>query len=71
MTRKPAAPSNLRNGLKWRDGRPRWEPSPANRACGFAGMDLRDHAGGWMDRGAAMTTAATCRRGGKVSGARL
>ena len=60
MTRKPAAPSNLRNGLKWRDGRPRWEPSPANRACGFAGMDLRDHAGGWMDRGAA-TTAADAR----------
>lgn len=60
MTRQPAAPSNLRNGLKWRDGRPRWEPSPANRACGFAGMDLRDHAGGWMDRGAA-TTAADAR----------
>lgn len=60
MTRKPAAPSNLRNGLKWRDGRPRWEPSPANRACGFAGMDLRDHAGAWMERGAA-TTAADAR----------
>jgi hypothetical protein len=60
MTRKPAAPSNLRNGLKWRDGRPRWEPSPANRACGFAGMDLRDHEGRWMERGAA-TTAADAR----------
>lgn len=60
MPRRPAAPSNLRNGLKWRDGRPRWEPSPANRACGFAGMDLRDHAGGWMERGAA-TTAADAR----------
>lgn len=60
MHRKPAAPSNLRNGLKWRDGRPRWEPSPANRACGFAGMDLRDHEGRWMERGAA-TTAADAR----------
>ncbi|MGQ3041418.1 MAG: tyrosine-type recombinase/integrase [Brevundimonas sp.] len=60
MTRKPAAPNNLRNGLKWRDGRPRWEPSPANRACGFPGVDLRDHAGAWMDRGAA-TTAADAR----------
>lgn len=55
--RAPAAPKNLRNGLKWRDGRPRWEPSPANRACGFSGMDLRDHAGGWMDRGAAVSAA--------------
>ncbi|WP_303703379.1 tyrosine-type recombinase/integrase [Brevundimonas naejangsanensis] len=60
MSRKPAPPTGLRNGLKWRDGRPRWEPSPANRACGFAGVDLRDHAGAWMDRGAA-TTAADAR----------
>ena len=60
MTRKPAPPSGLRNGLKWRDGRPRWEPSPANRACGFAGLDLRDHSGAYMDRGAA-TTAADAR----------
>lgn len=60
MSRKPAAPANLRNGLKWRDGRPRWEPSPANRACGFPGVDLRDHQGRWMDRGAA-TTAADAR----------
>lgn len=57
MTRRPAAPANLRNGLKWRDGRPRWEPSPANRACGFAGMDLKDAAGTWLDRGGAMTAA--------------
>lgn len=60
MSRKPAPPTGLRNGLKWRDGRPRWEPSPANRACSFAGVDLRDHAGVWMDRGAA-TTAADAR----------
>lgn len=59
MTRL-APPSNLRNGLKWRDGRPRWEPSPANRTCGFPGVDLRDHAGEWMDRGAA-TSAADAR----------
>lgn len=57
MTRRPAAPANLRNGLKWRDGRPRWEPSPANRACGFPGMDLRTVNGDWMDRGAAMSAA--------------
>ncbi|GAW42453.1 hypothetical protein SH203_02869 [Brevundimonas sp. SH203] len=56
----PAAPSNLRNGLKWRDGRPYWEPSPANRACGFKGMVLKTAAGEWMERGAA-TTAADAR----------
>lgn len=57
MTRRPAAPANLRNGLKWRDGRPYWEPSPANRACGFKGMVLKTAAGDWMDRGAATTAA--------------
>lgn len=57
MTRRPAAPANLRNGLKWRDGRPRWEPSPANRACGFAGLDLKDAGGAWLDRGGAMAAA--------------
>lgn len=60
MARRPAAPTNLRNGLKWRNGRPRWEPSPANRACGFSGMDLKDAAGLWLDRGGA-TTAADAR----------
>lgn len=60
MTRKPAAPANLRNGLKWRDGRPRWEPSPVNRAAGFRGVDLKTHDGAWMDRGAA-TSAADAR----------
>lgn len=57
MTRKPAAPGNLRNGLKWRDGRPRWEPSPANRKCGFGGRDLKTADGSWMDRGAALSAA--------------
>lgn len=37
-----------------------WEPSPANRACGFAGRDLKTASGEWMDRGAA-TTAADAR----------
>ena len=60
MTRKPAAPGNLRNGLKWRDGRPYWEPSPANRVCGFKGMVLQNPDGSWMDRGGA-TSAADAR----------
>ncbi|MFN4296937.1 MAG: hypothetical protein ACK4FB_08845 [Brevundimonas sp.] len=57
MPPRPSAPANLRNGLKWRDGRPRWEPSPANRAMGFAGLDLRAADGAWMDRGAAIAAA--------------
>lgn len=57
MTRSPAAPSNLRNGLKWRDGRPCWEPSPANRAVAIRRVDLRDEGGEWMGRGAAIAAA--------------
>lgn len=55
--RKPDAPPNLRNGLKWRDGRPRWEPSPKNRAAGIKGLDLRREDGRWMDRGEAISAA--------------
>lgn len=61
MTRQSAAlppPRNTRNGLKWRDGRPRWEPSPVNRACGLTrGVDLKDMHGRWMDRGDAIAVA--------------
>jgi hypothetical protein len=49
---------NLRNGLKWRDGRPRWEPSKANRLVGVRGRDLKDLAGRWVtDRGKAISMA--------------
>jgi hypothetical protein len=34
--------------LKWRDGRPRFEPGPSLRARGFAGRDLRDGHGNWL-----------------------
>ncbi|HZL00502.1 MAG TPA: hypothetical protein VFC47_11445 [Caulobacteraceae bacterium] len=47
----------LRNGLKWRDGRPRWEPSPASRALGLKGLDLKRPDGTWMDRGEAIGAA--------------
>lgn len=58
MARKRRAlmPS-LRNGLKWRDGKPRWEPSPAARALAIKGLDLKDQAGEWMERGAAIASA--------------
>jgi hypothetical protein len=34
--------------LKWRDGRPRFEPGPALRARGFTGRDLKDARGDWL-----------------------
>lgn len=34
--------------LKWRDGRPRWEPGPTMRKAGWKGRDLRDEAGQYL-----------------------
>lgn len=53
----PDAPANLRNGLKWREGRPRWEPSPKNREAGIRGLDLKRADGSWMNRGEAIAAA--------------
>jgi hypothetical protein len=53
MTRPP---EGLRNGLKWRNGHPRWEPAPANRAAGIKGRDLKHVDGRWVaDRGLAIS----------------
>lgn len=43
--------------LKWRAGRPRWEPGPALRKAGWKGFDLKDDNGEWMTRGAAIDAA--------------
>ena len=43
--------------LKWRDGRPRWEPGPRLRAKGFKGRDLKDEAGRWLGLEAAIAAA--------------
>lgn len=43
--------------LKWRDGRPRWEPGPSLRDAGFSGRDLKDGLGRWMTKGAAVEEA--------------
>lgn len=40
--------------FKWRGGKPRWEPGPGVRARGFKGEDLKDAAGNWLSRGAAI-----------------
>lgn len=58
MTRRPiSASTSYRNGLKWRDGRPRWEPSPASREVGLSGLDLKTLQGDWMTLGAAIDAA--------------
>ncbi|MFN4288938.1 MAG: hypothetical protein ACK4E3_10640 [Brevundimonas sp.] len=58
-SRTPAAHrlSGLRIGLKWRDGRPRWEPSPSSRRAGIGGVDLREADGTWMSPGRAVEVA--------------
>jgi hypothetical protein len=56
MSKQPI--SNLRNGLKPRNGRPRWEPSPTNRKLGIAGKDLKNLDGSWIiDRGKMVSLA--------------
>lgn len=43
--------------LKWRDGRPRWEPGPTLRSAGFKGEDLRDDNNRWLGMEAAIARA--------------
>lgn len=41
----------MSHGVKnftWRDGRPRWLPSPRLRELGFKGRDLRGSGGHWL-----------------------
>lgn len=47
--------------LKWRDGRPRWEPGPRLRPQ-WRGTDLKDEAGRWLGIDAAVTAAARLNR---------
>lgn len=44
-------------GFKWRDGRPRWEPSPSRRRLGWRGVDLKDAWGKWLAKGPAIERA--------------
>lgn len=43
--------------LKWREGRPRWEPGPRLRECGFRGRDLKSDSGEWLDLEGAIDAA--------------
>jgi len=42
--------------MKWRDGRPRWEPGPGIRKA-FPGRDLKDADGNWLGLEAAIVAA--------------
>lgn len=55
MSRRRRSP--LPPYLKWRDGRPRWEPGPGLRRAGFKGRDLKDDRGQWLDIGSAIAAA--------------
>lgn len=43
--------------LKWREGRPRWEPGPRLRAEGWRGQDIKDEQGAWQSLGGAIIIA--------------
>jgi hypothetical protein len=48
---------DLPAGFVWREGRPRWIPSPTRRAQGWRGHDLKDQWGKWLPMGAAIERA--------------
>lgn len=56
-TRRQRRHGDLPAGFKWRDGRPRWEPSPTRRRQGWKGADLKDARGAWLAKGAAIDRA--------------
>lgn len=59
MTIKAKKAATLPQFLKWRDGRPRWEPSPRLRAAGYMGRDLKDADGAWLNFWEACKAAET------------
>ncbi|WP_293385616.1 hypothetical protein [Phenylobacterium sp. SCN 70-31] len=58
--------SGVPAGWHWRDGRPRWIPSPTLRKAGFKGRDLKDgkgpNGGQWLTRGASIDAAEALNR---------
>ena len=55
--RRQRAHDVLPAGFKWREGRPRWEPSPTRRKQGWRGVDLKDAWGRWQTKGVAVERA--------------
>lgn len=56
-TRRQRRHGDLPAGFKWRDGRPRWEPSPTRRRQGWKGCDLKDARKAWLSKGPAIERA--------------
>lgn len=56
-SRRQRRHGDLPAGFRWRDGRPRWEPSPTRRAEGWRGTDLKDGWRRWLDKGEAIKRA--------------
>ncbi|GCA49265.1 T5orf172 domain protein [Sinorhizobium sp. KGO-5] len=54
--------TKLTRHLVWRDGRPRWEPSPTARSLGFKGRDLKDEEGNWLPLAEATAAAEEVNR---------
>jgi hypothetical protein len=50
--------------LKWRNGRPRWEPGPALRDKGMRGRDLKSESGQWLPLDRAIEAATALKRRG-------
>ena len=71
--RKQRAHGVFPAGFEWRDGRPRWNPSPIRRKAGWRIAELRDARGDFLTKGAAIDAAQaladacqTWRNGGEV-----
>lgn len=56
-SRRQRRHGHLPAGFQWRDGRPRWVPSPARRREGWRGADLKDAWGAWLPEGKAIERA--------------
>jgi len=57
VRRRQRRPGDLPAGFAWREGRPRWVPSPARRKAGWRGVDLKDAWGRWLGQGPAIERA--------------
>ena len=55
--RRQRAHDVLPAGFAWRDGRPRWIPSPTRRRQGWKAIDLRDGMGRFLAKGPAVSRA--------------
>ena len=55
--RKQRAHGVFPAGFEWRDGRPRWNPSPSRRKVGWRITELRDDRGAFLTKGAAIDRA--------------